>query len=274
MPELPEVETICTGLRPVIVNQRISRIGVTQEQLRWPVPVSRLKSLAEGQKITAVQRRAKYIIWTMQNGAYIIIHLGMSGRLVCFTPDMPVENHTHIIFQLQDSCQIRYRDPRRFGFIDAISTHEFDDYFRFRLLGVEPLSTEFNPEYLHGNSTRSKRAIKNVLMDARVVAGIGNIYANEALFRAGILPNRPGESISKKECKSIVNGTKIVLEKAIARGGTTVNDFQNSQGDAGFFQLDLAVYGRSGEPCKSCGCTIERIVMTGRSSFYCPGCQQ
>jgi len=273
MPELPEVETICKGLEPVIVQQKISKIMVSQDQLRWPVPVSRLKSLAEGQKIIAIQRRAKYIIWNMENGANVVIHLGMSGRLGCFPADAPVEKHTHVVFQLQDACQIRYRDPRRFGFLDITSSDEFERYVRFRHLGVEPLSKDFNANYLYKHTAGSKRAIKNVLMDAKVVVGVGNIYANEALFKAGLAPHRPGVAISKKECESITSGTKIVLEQAIKRGGTTLNDFQNPQGAAGFFQLDLAVYGRSGDSCKVCGSTIEKIILTGRSSFYCPNCQ-
>ncbi len=272
MPELPEVETIRKGLEPVIYGSRIQSIDVHDTRLRWPVDVDALDSLVQGEMIVAVNRRSKYLIWQLSNDAHVVIHLGMSGRLGAFRPDEPLEKHTHLVFHLDD-VEVRYRDPRRFGMVEVVEPGGLQSYVRFAHLGPEPLSDQFNADYIAKALRGKKFLIKTAIMDARLVVGVGNIYANEALFGAGIHPQRPAGSLSGDEAERLVKSIKDVLTDALHRGGTTLNDYRNALGETGFFQQYLYVYQRDGEPCLNCGNPVEKVVLTGRSTFFCPECQ-
>ncbi len=274
MPELPEVETIRRGLEPVLLGQVIQRVEVGEKELRWPIPTKEFQTYVVGQKVIALERRAKYLIWKLVNDVRVVIHLGMSGQIGIFQPEAEQAKHTHVVFHLSSGQQIRFRDPRRFGFVDVVPPEKLDSYQRFRHLGPEPLSDGFSARYLYEQARKSKRNIKSLLMDAGVVAGLGNIYVSEALFYAGILPQRLSSSLSKAEASKLKNAAVRVLKRAIAKGGTTLNDYRNAQGEPGLFQLRLAVYGREGEACTKCGEAISRAVIGRRSSFFCEKCQK
>jgi len=274
VPELPEVETIRLSLEPILKNQTILSVKVFETRLRWKVNPKILTEWLEGSRVLSIDRRAKYLLWKLDNDATVIIHLGMSGRLGLFHADEPLESHTHIIFSLSGSREIRYRDPRRFGYVDVIPPQQLLTHPRLRNLGPEPLSNDFNRDYFAAKLSGTSRTIKNVLMDASIVAGLGNIYANEALFMAGIRPDRRAKDLPAGETENLVRAVKTVLQKAIERGGTTLKDFRNASGEPGFFSIELAVYGREGESCNICGAPIERIKINGRSSYFCPHCQK
>lgn len=271
MPELPEIETIRLSLGPLVLGQKIITVDIRQFMLRFPVRKEEIEKWVVGQKINAIDRRAKYLIFRLANEASLIFHLGMSGRLGLYKPHEKAENHTHIILSLANGRQIRYRDPRRFGFIEVVQPSEM--YFRFFRLGYEPLSTSFDGFCLFEKTRTSRRTIKTLLMDSTFVVGIGNIYANEALFLAEIDPQRIAASLNEDECHRLVGAVKTTLKKAIAKGGTTLNDFRDALGEPGFFQLELAVYGREKKMCIRCGEAIRRTVQGNRSTFYCPRCQ-
>ena len=273
MPELPEVETIKLSLEPFLLNKKIEKVDIMESRLRFPVVKEDFELWVSGQKIIAIRRRAKYLIWDLDNNAGVIIHLGMSGRLGYFRSQDPVERHTHVVFYLSMG-HIRYRDPRRFGFIEVRKPGDKNFYKRFLHLGVEPLQDNFNAEYLKQKTAHSIRPVKNILMDATIVVGIGNIYANESLFFAGIHPATPAKELSHLQREALIHSVKKVLKKAIEKGGTTLNDYRNANGEPGFFQLDLSVYGRENEACPRCNQLIRKIVLSGRSSFYCPACQK
>ncbi len=274
MPELPEVETIRINLEPHLVNKPIERVDVHDIRLRRPVKPEDFRAWVEGRSITGLSRRAKYIIWHLDNRAAVIVHLGMSGRLGLFPENAPLEKHTHVVFRLYGGLQVRFRDPRRFGLVEVAAPDELKNYQRFRHLGVEPLSDDFNEEYVAKITQKSKKAIKIWIMDAQIVVGVGNIYANEALFKAGIHPTRPASTLKNNERRRLVKGVKSILNTALEKGGTTLNDFRNAHGEPGFFQQVLAVYHKEGEPCTACGSKIEKIVLSGRSTFFCSSCQK
>lgn len=274
MPELPEVETIRLNLEPHILQKCIQRIDAHDVRLRWPVRPGDLQMWVQGEMIEKLSRRSKYLIIHLSNNAAVVIHLGMSGRLGLFPDGAPMEKHTHVVFHLEDGLQIRYRDPRRFGLIEVAAPDELRNYPRFLHLGVEPLSHNFNYSYMRAKMQRSKRAIKLWIMDAQNVAGVGNIYANEALFKAGIHPQRPANSLKGNEQRKLVRSIKSTLNSALQMGGTTINDFRNANGEPGFFQQVLSVYQREGEPCTACGSKIIKILLSGRGTFFCPACQQ
>jgi len=274
LPELPEVEIIRRGLEPALISQKIISTRFFIKKLRWDVNTSDFDVYVDGEYITRLSRRGKYIIIHLDNDAAIVIHLGMSGRLGVFKKTALVEKHTHAIFHLSNGIELRFRDPRRFGSIEVAPPHTISSYPRFSHLGVEPLSNDFNPQYLKKKAKKSTRAIKLLLMDAKIVVGIGNIYANESLFYSRIDPRRPARSLSANEIKALVKSLKTVLNTAIEKGGTTLNDFRNAYGEPGFFQLELAVYARADQPCPKCESLIHKIVLGGRSTFYCPNCQK
>ncbi len=273
MPELPEIETIRAGLAPVLTGKSVLNIFVYKKELRWDVNVDDLNKWTKNGKITAVNRRAKYLLIEMHNASTLVVHLGMSGRLGLFGQKDALEKHTHLVFELAGGLQLRYRDPRRFGYIFVTLPGQLETHPRIVNLGVEPLSEQFNADYLLSFS-RSKRSIKSLLMDAGVVVGLGNIYANEALFYANIHPQKPVADLSYNQLNGIVAAVKNVLDCAIASGGTTLNDYRNGRGEPGFFQMKLAVYGRAGDPCQICGAEIKRAVQNQRSSFFCQKCQK
>jgi formamidopyrimidine-DNA glycosylase len=274
MPELPEVETIKRSLEGLVVDRRIVVVEVLETRLRAPVRENDFQRWVIDQRITGISRRAKYLVWELENSAVIVIHLGMSGRLFYVSEPLPLEKHTHVIFHLDDSRQIRFRDPRRFGLIEVVAPNRLESYQRFLHLGAEPLTDAFSSDHFSPLCQRSQRAIKNLLMDAGLVVGIGNIYANEILFEAGVHPLRRGSELTEGQARRIINATKKVLTRAVEKGGTTLNDFRDGRGEPGFFQIELSVYERDGLECKKCRAMIEKVVTSGRSTYYCPACQR
>ena len=274
MPELPEVEVICRGLASTLRGRKITRVVIQNRRLRLPLPRGRLKGWVEGCEVISVSRRAKYLLITMESGARLVVHLGMSGRLALVTGEAPRKNHDHVRFILDDGLELRFNDARRFGSVQVVTPAGGDGVALFADIGPEPLSRAFSAAYLFERTRGRTRPIKNLLMDGTVVAGIGNIYANEALFVAGIDPARPAGELDRDGCGRLVRGCRQVLERAIACGGTTISDFVNSSGVAGSFQCELQVYGRDGEGCRMCGSPIRRRVLAGRATYSCPVCQR
>jgi formamidopyrimidine-DNA glycosylase len=270
MPELPEVETTRRGIEPHLLGQTVRRIIIRDRRLRWPIP-SNLPQALRGQKITRVARRGKYLLLYAEHGC-LIVHLGMSGSLRILPADTPAQKHDHVDIQLENHACLRLRDPRRFGCMlwtrgDPMQ-HEL-----LRALGIEPLSEKFSGRYLFETSRKRKVTIKSFIMNSHVVVGVGNIYANEALFAAGIHPARMAGRISQPRYARLVAAIQDVLHRAITAGGTTLRDFIASDGQPGYFRMELHVYGREGEPCVRCGAAIRHKVIGQRSTFYCPHCQ-
>ncbi|MDZ7291658.1 MAG: bifunctional DNA-formamidopyrimidine glycosylase/DNA-(apurinic or apyrimidinic site) lyase [candidate division KSB1 bacterium] len=274
MPELPEVETIRRGLERVLIGKTVQQIRIRETRLRQPVNARKLRKWIAGQRVRALHRRAKYLLFEMENGAHLVLHLGMSGRVLFCEKTRPLQKHDHIRFLFSNGHELRFCDPRRFGMVDVVLPGKLKDYIHFLNLGIEPLSPECTAAYLQEAAQGLSRPIKNFLMDATIVAGVGNIYANEALFRAGIHPQKPCGRLRFRHWQSLMHAVRETLTLAIAAGGTTLNDFHNSDGEIGYFQQHLMVYGREGEPCHMCGSKIRRFVQTNRSSFYCPRCQK
>ena len=238
------------------------------------MPRAKLKAWVEGGQVKSVDRRAKYLLVRMNNGAVLVLHLGMTGRLAFFTNGTPRGPHDHIRFFLDNSLELRFNDVRRFGSIQVLAPENEKLPQIFADLGAEPLGPNFSAPYLMKMARKRTKPIKNFLMDAKVVVGIGNIYANEILFVAGIKPTRAVSTLGKAAWDRVVEASKQVLEQAIACGGTTISDYVNSSGEAGYFQCELKVYARGGEKCHSCGSKISRVVLSGRASFFCPACQK
>lgn len=274
MPELPEVETVRRGLQAALINKKITAVKVRETRLRVPVSPGRLRRWIAGQRVVEVTRRAKYLLCRMQNEAHLIIHLGMSGRVLWCPAARRLDKHDHLRFILDDGKELRFRDPRRFGLVEAVAPGKLAGCAHLQHLGLEPLSPQFQPELLHQQTRGLARPIKNYLMDANKIVGVGNIYANEALFRAGIRPQRPTGKLKLEDWRRLAAAVRATLELAIANGGTTLSDFYNSNGEMGYFQQHLKVYSRAGEACLTCGATIKRMVQVGRSSFFCPRCQE
>jgi len=270
MPELPEVETTLRGIEPHLLKQRIARVVVRDPRLRWPVPVE--ISRAEGQQLVKLQRRGKYLLLKLQRGG-LLIHLGMSGSLRVLQHPATPKKHDHFDIELQNGVCLRFNDPRRFGAFlwleGEMLSHEL-----LRDLGPEPLSDDFTAEYLYQASRGRKAAVKNFIMDGHIVVGVGNIYASEALFMAGIHPQRAAGRVSRQRYINLVAAIRDVLEHAIRRGGTTLRDFVNSNGAPGYFAQELLVYDRAGGECFQCGGKIKQKVIGQRSSYYCPVCQR
>ncbi len=270
MPELPEVETTLRGLAPHLTGQRIAGVAIRHPQLRWPIPRN-LPKLLCGQTIRSIRRRAKYLFIECGNGT-LILHLGMSGSLRILPADTLAEKHDHFDLLLAKGMLLRLRDPRRFG---AVLWHEGDpaQHPLLARLGVEPLEKEFDAAYLHRATRKRSAAVKLVIMDSHVVVGVGNIYANEALFRAGIPPQLAANRLSLARCAQLVQTVRETLSEAIQMGGSSLRDYVDSNGNPGYFQQHYWVYGRAGEPCRVCGTLIKQIRQGQRSSFYCPCCQ-
>lgn len=272
MPELPEVETTVQGIRPHVEGHVFCGLTVRDARLRWPVP-SDLAQCVIGHKVESVVRRAKYLVFNFDNGI-LLVHLGMSGSLRIVDPAVPLKKHDHLVFDLDTGAQMRYHDPRRFGCAlwvdsDALNAHELIAH-----LGPEPLSEAFDASYLYTLSRGRKLATKLFIMDSKVVVGVGNIYANEALFAARIDPNKPAGKLTKPALQRLVDEIKKVLAAAIAQGGTTLRDFVNSDGQPGYFKQTLAVYGRGGDNCVSCGHPLTETRLGQRSTVFCKRCQR
>lgn len=274
MPELPEVETVCRGLAPVLVGQVIVRADVRRKDLRKPFPRG-LKTRVESAQVTHITRRAKYIQAHLDNRYVLVIHLGMSGRIVFHPHDYRPQTHDHFILHMQGGQQIVLNDPRRFGIVDLIAADDLESHALFAHLGPEPLSNSFSGPVLAVTLKGKKAAIKQVIMDQTVVVGVGNIYANEALFMAGIHPEMPAGGIDEERLETLVSAIKTVLKKAIKAGGSTLRDHRQANGELGYFQHSFSVYDREGESCNTCGGRhkIQRIVQGGRATFFCPQCQ-
>ena len=272
MPELPEVETTCRGIATHIVGRSISEVRVNNPNLRWPVPVDELQTRMPGQKILSVSRRAKYLLFDCMNG-HLIIHLGMSGSLRIVDQNTPADKHEHIEILFSHGTVLRFRDPRRFGAV-LWTDQAPDRHALLASLGPEPLDDKFNTEYLYKQTRNRRCCIKNLIMDSHIVTGIGNIYASEALFHAGIRPGKSAARLSRQSCSRLVIAIQQVLTRAIAAGGTTLQDFTDSNGKAGYFKQSLFVYAREGDNCLQCNNIIKRKVIGQRSSFYCPNCQK
>lgn len=272
MPELPEVETVCRGIAPLISGATIARAVVRDRRLRRPIPAD-FAGKTVGRTICAVRRRAKYILLDLEGGSHLLIHLGMSGSLRVVPQSTPAQPHDHVDLLLDNGTLLRFRDPRRFGLCLVIDGDP-DTHPLLAHLGPEPLSGGLTAAYLAELAAGRSLAIKNFLMDQRVVVGVGNIYASEALFLAGIAPQRPAGQVTVKEFAHLVQAVQAVLRQAIAAGGTTLKDFQNAAGDPGYFAIELKVYGRDGEPCPVCGRPLQSERIGGRSSYYCRRCQR
>ena len=274
MPELPEVEVLRRSLIPHLVGVRVESIRVADSRLREPVRPEVLHDLVEGRSIRRLDRRAKYLLVDLEGDATMAIHLGMSGRLTVAPLDAPTEKHEHVAFGLSSGSRLRFRDPRRFGLVFAIASEELAGDRHFRHLGREPLDQDFSGEDLAVAAARRRGPVKGFLMNGSIVVGVGNIYVCEVLHLARVHPRRSVARISKRTWGRIASAIKSVLASAIEQGGTTLNDFANGEGEAGYFQVALSVYGRAGEACGRCGRTIKRIVQSGRGTFFCPGCQR
>jgi formamidopyrimidine-DNA glycosylase len=270
MPELPEVETTRLGIQSHIIGQRVKRVCVRNRQLRWPVPEDLAQKLL-GQQIERVERRGKYLLVFVSN-ACMMIHLGMSGSLRICSASEPVLKHDHVDFEFENGIILRYCDPRRFGCILLLSESPFLHPLLMHL-GPEPLTDSFNSEALFALSRGRRVPVKSFIMDSHVVVGVGNIYANEALFMAGIKPDRAAGRISDVRYQRLVHAIKEILQRAITQGGTTLRDFVGGDGKPGYFKQSLLVYGRAGEPCVNCGDTLIEVRLAQRSSVYCKQCQ-
>jgi formamidopyrimidine-DNA glycosylase len=287
MPELPEVETVRRGLQPVLEGARLSRVEQRRPDLRFAFPDGFVQRLT-GATITALERRAKYLLARLDRGDTLVMHLGMTGRFEIDEPAGPRQRpgdfvhapasdpkHAHVLFMTEAGATVTYSDPRRFGFMGLVETARLDQHPWFSAMGPEPLGPDFDAGVLVTAFKGRKQTAKTLLLDQRVVAGLGNIYVCEALHRSGISPIKPAALISKAKIKILTAAIKDVLAEAIEAGGSTLRDYAGADGALGYFQHTFRAYGREGEPCvtPSCGGVIERTVQAGRSTFFCPVCQ-
>jgi formamidopyrimidine-DNA glycosylase len=271
MPELPEVETTRRGIEPHIINQTIKNIAVRQRSLRWPIPIQ-LEQKARNQKIESVERRGKYLLLRLKNGT-IIIHLGMSGSLRICTANIAAEKHDHVDFVFGNNKILRLRDPRKFGAVLWTASMP-EKHKLLSPLGPEPLESSFSGKYLFEHSRKRTASIKSLIMNSHIVVGVGNIYACESLYIAGINPKRKSGSLSLARCEKLVSAIKQVLTESITQGGTTLRDFTRENGEPGYFAQKLFVYGRADEPCAKCGSPVKKITQQQRSTYYCTRCQR
>lgn len=271
MPELPEVETTRRGILPHVVNKTVRDVVIRQYRLRWPVSTS-LGNRLIGRQLVQVGRRAKYLVFHFQHG-HVLLHLGMSGSLRVLDPLVPADKHDHVDFIFADNTCLRFRDPRRFGSIHWTGRDPMQHRL-LRHLGPEPLGDVFTAGYLYERSRQRVQSIKTFIMDSRTVVGVGNIYANEALFESGIHPKRKAGAVSLTRYGSLVASIREVLDKALAKGGTTLRDFVSSDGVPGYFKHELYVYDRAGQPCKLCLTNVKQVRQGQRSTYYCPRCQR
>ena len=270
MPELPEVETTRRGIAPHVEGRRITAVSLRETRLRWPVPET-LPACLTGQRCHQVSRRAKYLLLRLDRG-HLLLHLGMSGSLRVLPQGSAAEKHDHLDLALDNGQLLRLRDPRRFGAVLWLEQPP-EAHPLLARLGPEPLSDAFTPEGLQQACKGRKQAIKARIMDARTVVGVGNIYACEALFAAGIHPATPAGQLDRPALRRLHKAIRRILAQAIAAGGSTLKDFQQADGRPGYFSQQLFVYGRAGEPCHHCGQPITQIRQQGRSSWFCPACQ-
>jgi formamidopyrimidine-DNA glycosylase len=297
MPELPEVETVMRGLSPVLVGRSIAGVELRRTGLRFPFPVGLAASL-KGRRVVRLQRRAKYILVNLDDGHCLLVHLGMTGRFTVLGDDARPHNlgefyfeegaagagsgpHDHVVITLDNGVRVIYTDHRRFGVMDLLHENEMAGHKLLKDIGVEPLGNEFSADFLAGQFRKKSAPLKAALLDQRIIAGLGNIYVSEVLYRSGLSPRRKAGTLVRKNThdarlNDLVRHVRDVLNEAIAAGGSTLRDFSSTDGSEGVFQQRFAVYDRAGEKCQTPGCrgTIRRIVQSGRSTFYCPSCQK
>ena len=272
MPELPEVEVVCRGLSPMLVGRKILATSFSKQSLRLPLPGRKMSAQLSGRTITAVRRRAKYVIIELDTAALLVIHLGMTGRLGLFPAQSPPAKHDHASWLLDNGLEMRFNDTRRFGSIQVFGSEKLAAEF-FEALGPDPFWENFTATYLAERARDRSQPVKNFLMDNRIVTGIGNIYASEILFASRVNPATPARELAAEEWRKIVLNSRAILTAAIDCGGSTIADYVNSSGEKGYFQTKLKVYGRDNEPCPECRETISQVRLGGRASFYCPRCQ-
>ncbi|MGV8835454.1 bifunctional DNA-formamidopyrimidine glycosylase/DNA-(apurinic or apyrimidinic site) lyase [Cellvibrio sp.] len=270
MPELPEVETTLRGIAPHVLGQKVTEIVIRQPRLRWPIPLE-LAKLVSGQRLVNAVRRGKYLLLDFGNG-HALIHLGMSGSLRIVNTDEPPSFHDHFDLVFGKRA-LRYCDPRRFGCLLWVDG-EPELHKLLADLGPEPLTDGFTADYLYKRTRKRSQAIKQFIMDSKIVVGVGNIYANESLFMAGIKPIRKAGSLTRKNCEDLVCDIKFVLQRSIDQGGTTLRDFVGGDGKPGYFKQQLLVYGRGGEPCIRCKKPLKEVRMNDRTTVYCVACQK
>ena len=299
MPELPEVETVCRGLEPVMAGQVLEQVTLRRKNLRFPFPKDMAKRL-QGKRVESMTRRAKYILARIEGGDILLMHLGMSGRFTIHRPgaetpgnpgnfhyEMPDGSptgegpHDHVIFQMADGTRIVYTDHRRFGIMDLFAEADAQDHKLLGALGVEPMGNELTADYLNTAFRTKYSPLKAALLDQKIIAGLGNIYVCEALYRAGLSPRRLAHTITgqtgpTQRIERLVRIIRDVIGEAIEAGGSTLRDYAQADGELGYFQHSFQVYDQEGEPCRTAGCsaTIKRLVQSGRSTFYCPVCQK
>ena len=273
MPELPEVETVCRSLRPHLLNRTIRRVRVIEPRLREPVDVKALRSLA-GKRIEAISRIAKYIVIDLSGGSSWIFHLGMSGKLICVSAETGRQKHDHIIVDLDDGRELRYHDPRRFGLSLATNRSALRELPQLRRIGLDPFDPALNAEYLFRFTRASERRIRDLLLDQQIIAGLGNIYANEILALAGIKPTARAHRLTRRQVEMLARLIPELLRDAIRWCGTSFSDYRDADDKSGEFQNHLRVYDRDGEKCRRCPSIIKRVAIGNRSAFYCPTCQK
>lgn len=283
MPELPEVETVRRGLLPVLEGAVIARAEVNRPDLRWPLP-ERMADRLTGQTVTALRRRSKYILADLSSGETLLVHLGMSGRMLIsgaqlgsFYHDHPApQKHDHVVLNMGNGARITFNDARRFGAMDLMPTDRAAEHMLLKDLGPEPFGNDFNEPYLAARLKGRKTPVKAALLDQRIVAGLGNIYVAETLYRARISPLRLAGDLGETQVHALVPVIREVLAEAIEAGGSSLRDFRQANGELGYFSKHFQVYDREGDPCETPGCggTVTRTVQSGRSSFWCPACQR
>lgn len=270
MPELPEVETIRRSLLARVVGARITGVLVRERRLRKPIAADFESRLAR-RRIEGIDRRGKYLLLALDDGHTLLVHLGMSGSLTIAPADAALEPHDHVRLHLDSGSALTFNDPRRFGLMQLGRLEALGELDN---VGVDPLAVEWSAAEWRAAVRGRRLPIKNLLMDQRLLAGIGNIYANEMLYRAGIRPRRRADRLRRQEIERLARAVREILERAVRLGGSSISDFRDGEGRPGYFQMHHAVYDRAGSPCRRCGATIRRIVLSGRSSFYCPDCQK
>jgi len=276
MPELPEVETVRRGLEKAMVGRRINQVVVRRSDLRRPLPQN-FSDMLTGREITQLDRRAKYLLIYLDSGNVVLVHLGMSGRMVIeqgTEVEVPARKHEHIAFSVGNGTVVRFSDPRRFGLMDLTREEKLFNHPLLKSIGPEPLGEEFTATSLMNSLKGRKTTIKSALLDQRIVAGLGNIYVCEGLFIAGVSPRRITQNISISRVERLVSTIKEVLRAAINAGGSTLQDHVTPTGEMGYFQYNFKVYGREGKPCETCMRPVKRIVQAGRSTFFCARCQR
>ncbi|MEA3469272.1 MAG: bifunctional DNA-formamidopyrimidine glycosylase/DNA-(apurinic or apyrimidinic site) lyase [Thermodesulfobacteriota bacterium] len=275
MPELPEIEVICQGLLPHLINREIIDVRCSGKQLRSPVRCEELQRELQNNKIVSLTRRAKYLVLKTDKGTMLVIHLGMTGNMGIFDAGSLIKKHDHVCWLLDNKTELRFNDTRRFGAVRLFSANNAakEEKKFFSATGPEPFSRACSVAYLMQRAARRKQPVKNFIMDSHVIAGIGNIYANETLFHSRIHPERPAVSLSAKEWKRLLTVMRKTLKHAIKCGGSTISDFVNASGEGGYFQMNFRIYGKAGKTCSRCGQVISKKIIGGRSSFFCQKCQ-